>query len=175
MIEQEKADKSSGMFTFHCHASEKTWAHQRRKRRENLRKNSTHENAERGQLCSDELVKEQADDALNDTETQDTPEDNNTSTKTLKAEEAFTDSFVSKSAEFNFQESPLQSNEPRQDETGPRPAFMSFLVRVGTGEEVGNEQPRDGVVLEMTWVDGQDKNDLYQLYQYFQNKLLKGF
>ena len=48
---------------------------------------------------------------------------------------------------------------------------MSFIVRVGTGEEVGGDLPSESVVLEMTWIDGHNKNDLYQLFQFFQNKL----
>ena len=65
-------------------------------------------------------------------------------------------------------------NDSSQSESVSRP-LVSFMVRVGTGSEIADDLPRDSVVLEMVWIDGQNKNDLYQLFQFFQNKLLKGF
>lgn len=173
MEEQDKAGNSC--LAFHCHASEKTWAHQRRKRREKLRESAGQENAGESQSCSvDETTKQVADDALNDMKTEDALEEDNTNTKTiLKADEVASGSGVSKGPDFGSDECPSHSSDPQQGDTVARP-LLSFTVRVGTGTQVASDMPRDSVVLEMTWIDGQDKNDLYQLYQFFQNKLLKG-
>lgn len=173
MKEQDKAGNSC--FAFDCHASEKTWAHQRRKRREKLRESAGQENAAESQSCGmNETAKQLAVDALNDMKTEDALEDDNTDRKTiLKAVEVASGSGVSKGAEFDSDECPSHSSDPQQDGSVPRP-LLSFTMRVGTGAQVASDVPRDSVVLEMTWIDGQDKNDLYQLYQFFQNKLLKG-
>ena len=175
MKEQEKVGKSSGIFTCHCEATEKTWAHQRRKRRENLRKSAAQERTDECQPCSvDKTAKEHEEDTSNDMEIQNTSGNENTGTKTLTPHEASTCSGVFKGVAFDAQEGTSRGNDPQQSETVPRP-LVSFMVRVGTGAQVASDLPRDSVVLEMTWVDGQDKNDLYQLYQFFENKLLKGF
>ena len=61
---------------------------------------------------------------------------------------------------------PEQVSLPSFEDTG---FFLSFAVRIG------EEFHSSGVVLEMEWVEGKDKNDLYQLFQFFQNKIMKGF
>lgn len=174
--EHDETDKSAGVLTFHCRASGKTWAHQRRKRRELLRKNAGQENHEDCQPHDEELAaKETAEDTtLHDSNSQDTSGEKSTGTESLKASETLTNSDVSQVAEFKSREDPSQSNDTQQGSTLPRP-LLSFVVRVGAGAEISSELPPDCVVWEMTWVDGQDKNDLYQLYQYFQNKLVRGF
>ena len=45
---------------------------------------------------------------------------------------------------------------------------------MGAGAEIASNLSRDVVVLDIIWVDGQNKNDLYQLFQFLQNKILKG-
>lgn len=168
MKEQGEADKSKGIVSFDCHASEKSWAHQRRKRREKLRESVAQENMEECEPCSgNEAAKQDAGVPSNDMETQDASCKTNTGTK---ADES---SDVLKGTEFHCEEEPSHRIDSQQGETNPRP-LVSFVVRVGTGAELGSDLPSDNVVLEMTWVDGQDKNDLYQLFQFFQNKLVKG-
>lgn len=176
--EHGETDKSAGVLTFHCRASDKTWANQRRKRRELLRKKAGQEDHAGGdcQSHSEELAaKETAEGTtLNDINSQDTSGEKSTGTERLKANETLTNSDVSQVAGFKSREDPAQSNDTQQGNTLPRP-LLSFVVRVGAGAELSSELLPDCVVLEMTWVDGQDKNDLYQLYQYFQNKLVRGF
>ena len=168
MKEQGKADESKGIVSFDCHASEKSWAHQRRKRREKLRESVAQENMEECEPCSgNEAAKQDAGDPSNDMEIQDSSSKSNTGTK---ADES---SDVLKGAEIRCEEGPSRGIDSQQGETNPRP-LVSFVVRVGTGAELGSDLPSDSVVLEMTWIDGQDKNDLYQLFQLFQNKLVKG-
>ena len=173
--EHDETDKSAGVLTFHCRASHKTWAHQRRKRRELLRKKGGQENQGDCQPHGEELAaKETAEDTtLNDVNSQDTSGEKSTGTESFKANETLTNSDVSQVAEFKSRKDPSQSNDTQQGSTLPRP--LLFVVRVGAGAEISSELPPGCVVLEMTWVDGQDKNDLYQLYQYFQNKLVRGF
>ena len=173
--EHDETDKSAGVLTFHCRASDKTWDHQRRKRRELLRKKGGQEFQGDCQPHGEELaVKETAEDTtLNDLNSQDTSGEKSTGTESLKANETLTNSDVSQVTEFKSREDPSQSNDTQQGSTLPRP--LLFVVRVGAGAEISSELPPGCVVLEMTWVDGQDKNDLYQLYQYFQNKLVRGF
>ena len=174
--EHDETDKSAGVLTFHCRASHKTWAHQRRKRRELLRKKVGQENQGDCQPHGEELAaKETAEDtSLNDINSQDTSGEKSTGTESLKANETLTNSDVSQVTELKSREDPSQSNDTQQGSTLPR-SLLSFVVRVGAGAEISSELPPGCVVLEMTWVDGQDKNDLYQLYQYFQNKLVRGF
>lgn len=174
--EHDETDKSAGVLTFHCRASDKTWAHQRRKRRELLRKKVGQENQGDCQTHDEELAaKETAEDTtLNDINSQDTSGEKSTGTESFKANETLTNSDVSQVTEFKSREDLSQSNDTQQGSTLPR-SLLSFVVRVGAGAEISSELPPGCVVLEMTWVDGQDKNDLYQLYQYFQNKLVRGF
>ena len=77
---------------------------------------------------------------------------------------------------LDSQERPSVSggNDTQQGENVSKP-LVSFAVRVGSGAELADDLSRDSVMLEMVWLEGQNKNDLYQLFQYFQNKLLKGF
>ena len=173
--DHDETDKSAGVLTFHCRASDKTWDHQRRKRRELLRKKGGLENQGDCQPHGEELAaKETAEDtSLNDINSQDTSGEKSTGTESLKANETLTNSDVSQVTELKSREDPSQSNDTQQGSTLPRP--LLFVVRVGAGAEISSELPPGCVVLEMTWVDGQDKNDLYQLYQYFQNKLVRGF
>ena len=118
--------------------------------------------------CSgNEAAKQDAGDPSNEIERQDASSKSNTGTK---ADES---SDVLKGAEIRCEEGPSHGIDSQQGETNPRP-LVSFLVRVGTSAELSSDLPSDSVVLEMTWIDGQDKNDLYQLFQLFQNKLFKG-
>lgn len=64
-------------------------------------------------------------------------------------------------------------NDSNQDKNASRPLLL-FTLRVGAGAEIASNLSRDVVVLEIIWVDGQNKNDLYQLFQFLQNKILKG-
>ncbi|KAJ7389120.1 Methyltransferase-like protein 16 [Desmophyllum pertusum] len=176
--EQKKADKSRGILAFHCHACEITWAHQRRKRRENLGKGVPQENTgdcQPGRV--DEAAKQRVGDTSNNMEIQEAcEEDNNEEKNVSSTDEALTSSDVCTSEMSDSQECPSASvsNDPQKDASVSRP-LMSFTVRVGIGTEMSDDLPGDGVVLEMTWIAGQNKNDLYQLFQFFQNKLLKGF
>ena len=180
MKEQEEADRSRGIFALHCHASEITWAHQRRKRRENLRQGVQHVNAgdcPPGNV--DEAAIRRMEEISTDKETQGAPEDDNkqkTNISTNFDAEALTSSDARTTELLYSQERPSASdgNDIERDENVSRP-LLSFTVRVGSGAEIADDLSRDSVVLEMVWIDGQNKNDLYQLFQYFQNKLLKGF
>lgn len=80
-------------------------------------------------------------------------------------ESQFSDSYWHPS---NFIES-----DSNRGESPSRP-LVSFTLRVGAGAEIASDFSRDVVVLEMMWVDGENKNDLYQLFQFLQNKILKG-
>jgi len=172
--EQEEADRSRGIFALHCRASEITWAHQRRKRRENLRQGVQYVNTgdcPPGNV--DEAAIRRMEEISTDTETQiedDNKEKTNFDAETLTSSDAHTTELL------YSQERPSASdgNDIQRDENVSRP-LLSFTVRVGSGAEIADDLSRDSVVLEMVWIDGQNKNDLYQLFQYFQNKLLKGF
>ena len=173
MSEQAEADRSRGIFALHCHASEITWAHQRRKRRENLRQAVQHENtSECLPARIDEAVTHLMGDTSIDHETQEALEDD------LKEKTNVSAKFEPQAGELLYpqEERPSASagNDIQQGENVSRP-LLSFTVRVGSGAEIADDLSRDNVVLEMVWIDGQNKNDLYQLFQYFQNKLLKGF
>ena len=176
MSEQDEAERSRGIFALHCYASEMTWAHQRRKRRENLRQGVQHENTSDcppGNV--DEAVTHSMRDTSTDMETQEALEDDSREKTNVSADfdaEAHTSSDACPRELPDSQES--ASNDPQQGENISRP-LVSFTVRVGSGAEIADDLSRDSVVLEMVWIDGQNKNDLYQLFQYFQNKLLKGF
>lgn len=125
-----------------------TWAHQRRKRRENLRKVSPEAKTSESQSgCVDEV-------AIRDTSDE-------TKVRTVfKSDESYNPSNSVK-------------NDSNQDENASRPLLL-FTLRVGAGAEIASNLSRDVVVLEIIWVDGQNKNDLYQLFQFLQNKILKG-
>lgn len=159
--EEGKEDKSKGIFVLQCHACEMTWAHQRRKRRENLRKVSPEAKTSESQSgCVDEV-------AIRDTSDE-------TKVRTVFKSDA-TD--LGETCESLFPESynPSNSvkNDSNQDENASRPLLL-FTLRVGAGAEIASNVSRDVVVLEIIWVDGQNKNDLYQLFQFLQNKILKG-
>lgn len=176
MKEQEEADGSRGIFALHCRASEITWAHQRRKRRENLRQGVQHVNTgdcPPGNV--DEAAIRRMEETSTDTETQGALEDDNKEKTNFDAE-TLTSSDAHTTELLHSQERPSASdgNDIQRDENVSRP-LLSFTVRVGSGAEIADDLSRDSVVLEMVWMDGQNKNDLYQLFQYFQNKLLKGF
>ena len=180
MKEQEEADRSRGIFALHCHASEITWAHQRRKRRENLRQGVQHVNTgdcPPGNV--DEAAIRRMEEISTDTETQGALEDGKkekTNISTNFDAEALTSSDAHTTELLYSQEraSASDGNDIQRGENFSRP-LLSFTVRVGSGAEIADDLLRDSVVLEMVWIDGQNKNDLYQLFQYFQNKLLKGF
>lgn len=179
MNEQEKADRSGGIFALHCHASEITWAHQRRKRRENLRQGVQQENTGDCPPGSvDEAVTHCMGDTSIDMETQEALEDDSKEKTNVSANaEALTSSDARTRELLDSQEHPSASsagNDPQQRESVSS-LLVSFMVRVGSDAEIADDLSRDSVVLEMVWIDGQNKNDLYQLFQYFQNKLLKGF
>ena len=138
-----------------------TWAHQRRKRREDLRKVSPEAKTLESQSgCVDEV-------AIRDTSDE-------TKVRTVFKSDA-TD--LGETCESLFPESynPSNSvkNDSNQDENASRPLLL-FTLRVGAGAEIASNLSRDVVVLEIIWVDGQNKNDLYQLFQFLQNKILKG-
>lgn len=154
-----KVDKTKRRAVFQCRAIEKTWANQRRKRREKLRQDALHESG----ACNENKAFQQDVDAFS-------KEDVSNPTGT-KADDPFCD--VLKGAEVPCKGSASCDVASKQDQTDPRP-LVSFIVRVGTGAEIGGGLPSESVVLEMTWIDGQEKNDLYQLFQFFQNKLSKG-
>ena len=176
MREQAQADRSRGIFALHCHASEITWAHQRRKRRENLRQGVQDENtSDRLPARVDEAVTHLTGDTSIHMETQEVLEDDPKEKTNVSAN--FDPGALSGSGKLlDSQERPSASagNDMQQGENVSRP-LVSFTVRVGSGAEIADDLSRDSVVLEMVWIDGQNKNDLYQLFQYFQNKLLKGF
>ena len=73
----------------------------------------------------------------------------------------------------SYNPSSSAKNDSNQDENASRPLLL-FTLRVGAGAEIASNLLRDVVVLEIIWVDGQNKNDLYQLFQFLQNKILKG-
>lgn len=180
MEEQEKADRSRGIFVLHCYAVEITWAHQRRKRRENLRKGNTQVNTNDRQSDSvDEVATQCMRVTSMDMETQEAPEEVDKEEKNApvcaNTDETLTSSFACASKLLDSKERPSASVsiDPQQNEGTSRP-LVSFMVRVGTGAEIAADLPRDSFVLEMMWIDGQNKNDLYQLFQFFQNKFLKG-
>ena len=180
MNEQDEADRSRGIFALHCHASKITWANQRRKRREHLRQGVQH--ADTGDCPPgnvDEAVTHCTEDTSIDMETQGMLEDDNkekTNISTNFDAEALISSDARTRELLDSQERPSASdgNDTQQGENVSRP-LVSFTVRVGSGTELADDLSRDSVVLEMVWLEGQNKNDLYQLFQYFQNKLLKGF
>ena len=180
MSEQEGANRSRGIFALHCAAYEITWAHQRRKRRENLRQGVQHENTGDCLPASVyEAVTHRLLDTSTDMETQEALEGEGKVKTNVSANfdaEALTSSDACPRELSDSQEHtlPSASNESQQGENVSRP-LVSFTVRVGSGAEIADDLSRDSVVLEMVWIDGQNKNDLYQLFQYFQNKLLKGF
>lgn len=110
---------------------------------------------------------------------QETLEEDNKKVKNISANivtETATSSYASTSdlPDSKERQSASAGIDSSQSESVSRP-LVSFMVQVGTGSEIADDLPRDSVVLEMVWVDGQNKNDLYQLFQFFQNKLLKGF
>ena len=176
MREQAQADRSRGIFALHCHASEITWAHQRRKRRENLRQGVQDEKTSDCLPARvDEAVTHLTGDTSIDMETQEALEDDPQEKTNVSAN--FDPGALSGAGKLlGSQERPSASagNDMQQGENVSRP-LVSFTVRVGSGAEIADDLSRDSVVLEMVWIDGQNKNDLYQLFQYFQNKLLKGF
>ena len=181
MSEQTETYRSRGIFALHCHASEITWAHQRRKRRENLRQGVQHENTSDSLPARvDEAVTHLMGDTSIDMETQEALEDDPKEKTNISANfdpEALTGSSLRSGELLDLQEerpSASAVNDIQQGENVSRP-LVSFTVRVGSGAEIADDLSRDSVVLEMVWIDGQNKNDLYQLFQYFQNKLLKGF
>lgn len=181
MSEQAEADRSRGTFALHCLASEITWAHQRRKRRENLRQGVQHENTSDCLPARvDEAVTHPMGDTSIDMETQEALEDDPKEKTNISANfdpETLTGSSLPSGELLDLQEerpSASAGNDIQQGENVSRP-LVSFTVRVGSGAEIADDLSRDSVVLEMVWIDGQNKNDLYQLFQYFQNKLLKGF
>lgn len=168
--EEEKEDKSKGIIALNCHACEMTWVHQRRKRRENLKKKVVSPEAKTSESlsgCVDEVVIQ---DSLDETKMQtvsetDAPNLEETRGNVNVCESQFSDSYLHPS---NFIES-----DSNRGESPSRP-LVSFTLRVGAGAEIASDFSRDVVVLEMMWVDGENKNDLYQLFQFLQNKILKG-
>lgn len=180
MSEQDEADRYRGIFTLHCVACEITWAHQRRKRRENLRQGVHQENTGDCLPASvDEAATHRVGDTSTDMETQKVLEDESKVKTNLSVNfdaEALTSSDAHPRELPDSQErsSASASNDIQQGENVSRP-LLSFTVRVESGVEIADDLSRDSVVLEMVWIEGQNKNDLYQLFQYFQNKLLKGF
>lgn len=180
MSEQAQAARSRGILALHCHASEISWAHQRRKRRENLRQGVQDENTNDYLPARvDEAVTYLTGDTSVDMETEEALGDDlkeKTNVSAIFDPEAVTGSDVRSGELLDSQERPSASagNNIQQGENVSRP-LVSFTVRVGSGAEIADDLSRDSVVLEMAWLDGQNKNDLYQLFQYFQNKLLKGF
>ena len=158
MKTEDEFDQSKTRVVFRCNASEKTWANQRRKRREKLRHSTLHESVHPSRNYTDR--QQEGEEAISGTE-------NDTGTKAVDPS-SFSGDF--EGSEVCCIESTSNNNTSQQGDTDPRP-LVSFIVRVGTGEEVGGDLPSESVVLEMTWIDGHNKNDLYQLFQFFQNKL----
>ena len=60
-------------------------------------------------------------------------------------------------------------NQPSEDLP-----LCNFFVLITSEKRLNIESPTDFPVLEMQWLDGQNKNDLYQLFQYLQNKVKRG-
>ena len=158
MKTEDEVDQSKTRVVFRCDASEKTWANQRRKRRERLRQSTLRESVKSCKKDTD--CQQEGEESINGTE-------NDTGTKAVDPS-SFSGDF--KGSEVCCIESTSNNYASGQGETDPRP-LVSFIVRVGTGEEVGGDLPSESVVLEMAWIDGHNKNDLYQLFQFFQNKL----
>ena len=158
MKTEDEVDQSKTRVVFRCNASEKTWANQRRKRREKLRHSTLHESVHPSRNDTDR--QQEGEESISGTE-------NDTGTKAVDPS-SFSGDF--EGSEVCCIESTSNNNTSQQGDTDPRP-LVSFIVRVGTGEEVGGDLPSESVVLEMTWIDGHNKNDLYQLFQFFQNKL----
>lgn len=158
MKTEDEVDQSKTRVVFRCNASEKTWANQRRKRREKLRHSTLHESVHPSRNDTDR--QQEGEESISGTE-------NDTGTKAVDPS-SFSGDF--EGSEVCCIESTSNNNTSQQGDTHPRP-LVSFIVRVGTGEEVGGDLPSESVVLEMTWIDGHNKNDLYQLFQFFQNKL----
>ena len=158
MKTEDEVDQSKTRVVFRCNALEKTWANQRRKRREKLRHSTLHESVHPSRNDTDRQQEEE--ESISGTE-------NDTGTKAVDPS-SFSGDF--EGSEVCCIESTSNNNTSQQGDTDPRP-LVSFIVRVGTGEEVGGDLPSESVVLEMTWIDGHNKNDLYQLFQFFQNKL----
>lgn len=134
--------------------------------------------------CQSDSVEETGTESVGETsidmETQEAPEENEREDKNACAlanieAETLASSDTCSNELLDSEKCPLASlsKDSRQVETVSRP-LVSFMVRVGTGAEIADDLSRDSVVLEMTWIDGQNKNDLYQLFQFFQNKILKG-
>lgn len=158
MKTEDEVDHSKTRAVFQCHALEKTWANQRRKRREKLRQSTLHESAH--SCGKDTDCEQEGEEPISGTE-------NDTGTKNVDPS-SFSGDF--KGSEVCCIESTSSNNSSQQGHTDPRP-LVSFILRVGTGAEVGGDLPSESVVLEMRWIDGHNKNDLYQLFQFFQNKL----
>ena len=158
MKTEDEVDQSKTRVVFRCNASEKTWANQRRKRREKLRHSTLHVSGHPSRNDTDR--QQEGEKSISGTE-------NDTGTKAVDPS-SFSGDF--KGSEVCCIESTSNNNTSQQGDTDPRP-LVSFIVRVGTGEEVGGDLPSESVLLEMTWIDGHNKNDLYQLFQFFQNKL----
>ena len=162
MKTEDEVDKSKLRAVFHCRTMEKTWANQRRKRRERLRQSTPHESQ-----SSNENKGCQQDGGVPEKVVEIDP----TGTKDDDSSSLF--SGVLKDADVLCNENSSCDKAFQQDQTDPRP-LVSFVVRVGTGAEISSDFPSDSVVMETSWVDGQNKNDLYQLFQFFQNRFLTG-
>ena len=58
-------------------------------------------------------------------------------------------------------------------EASDRLPVCNFFALLTTGKHLNSELPADAPVLEMQWLDGENKNDLYQLFQYLQNRMTR--
>ena len=133
---------------YNCVADGNTWSNQRKKRRELKRK----------------LEVEQGPDV-----TEEKDEDNGCIDVSVETNPDVSRHLGDKSQE---EESPCTTAAcTGLDGTTTRShSLCSFTVHI---QNCG-DGPAESVMLKMKWIDGNNKNDLYQLFQYFQNKIIKG-
>ncbi|XP_048582639.1 RNA N6-adenosine-methyltransferase METTL16 isoform X2 [Nematostella vectensis] len=179
---KETSHKTTDSISFTCTAVENTWSNQRRKRREQQRQKP---------LISDDVPPAAIEDAdqrstsaAGSTPTaidlSQTGKKSITDTCALTKRENSTD----KTAEGPMNGSQVSGSTTNSD--GKPESDMALKDRgvnqncssplcvfsVNVGEKIGEGQ--EIVCISVEFVDGKDKNQLYQIYQYLQNKLLKG-
>lgn len=165
-------------WVFRCNALDKTWANQRKMRREMLRRSDASM-----EITSDEVKDRKAGDTREENRESEAKKikeaTKKASERTEKGREGKCvrdlEDISATEAGNSFAAFPYNT-EKNQNHCGNKQSMeaCSFFVRVGAGTSFSSDLPADCIVFEMEWIEGDNKNDMYQLYQYFQNKIVKG-
>ncbi|XP_028415215.1 RNA N6-adenosine-methyltransferase mettl16-like [Dendronephthya gigantea] len=161
LSESSSDEKKMKLSRLHCCATHNTWANQRRKRREAAGKLKTSKQLSTKGTSEDEQSKNP-------------PRTSEISLEELVTSDQDTVSKVSTGNKRRHSSSPditkrkfLKSDDTEES----KQVLIEFALSLGTK---CNDLVEDNVLpemfLQMEWIDGQDRNCMYQLFQYFKNR-----